>query len=143
MEIFSQDTAITVLALFKASARLEERFAAGLGAVHGLSLKDALLLMHVARAEGGRVSRIDLAKHLSVSPSTVTRTTQPLEKLGFVARESHERDARYAFVVLTKAGREAVANAEATFGRLAADVFRDRWTAGEIRTLGELLGRLA
>ncbi|MBS0537256.1 MAG: MarR family transcriptional regulator [Proteobacteria bacterium] len=143
METLSQNTAAAALNLFQAHARLEERFAAGLGAVHGLSLKDALLLMHVARAEGGRLSRIDLAKRLSVSPSTVTRTTAPLEKLGFVARESHERDARYAFVVLTDAGRTAVANAEATFGRLAADTFRDRWTAAEIEKLGALLGRLA
>ena len=131
------------LNLFQAHARLEERFAAGLGAVHGLSLKDTLLLMYVAHAEGGRLSRIELAKRLSVSPSTVTRTTAPLEKRGFVARESHAHDARYAFVVLTRAGRTAVANAEATFGRLSADVFRDRWTPAEIGTLSELLGRLA
>lgn len=143
METYAQNTATAALNLFQAHARLEERFAAGLGAVHGLSLKDTLLLLHVARAEGGRLSRIELAKRLSVSPSTVTRTTAPLEKLGFVARESHERDARYAFVVLTEAGRTAVANAEATFGRLAADTFRDRWTAAEIETLAALLGRLA
>src|SRR5882757_1171125 len=131
------------LRLFQAHARLEERFASGLGAVHGLSLKDTLLLMYVAHAEGGRLSRIELAKLLSVSPSTVTRTTTPLEKRGLLGRESHAHDARFAYVVLTKAGRRAVADAEATFERLAADIFRDRWKAAEIETLASLLGRLA
>jgi len=128
-----------VMNLFQAHARLEERFAAGLGAVHGLSLKDTLLLMYVAHAEGGRLSRIELAKRLSVSPSTVTRTTTPLEKRGFLGRESHEHDARFAYVVLTKAGRRAVADAEATLARLADEVFRDRWSAAEVKSLSSLL----
>jgi DNA-binding MarR family transcriptional regulator len=143
METSSEAAAIAALRLFQAGARLEEKFAAGLGAVHGLSLKDALLLMHVADAEGGRLSRIELAKLLAVSPSTVTRTTAPLEKRGFLGRESHAHDARFAYVVLTKAGQRAVAETEATFTRLAADVFHDRWTPAEIETLGSLLGRLA
>lgn len=143
METSSEFAAIATLRLFQAGARLEEKFAAGLGAVHGLSLKDALLLMHVADAEGGRLSRIELAKLLAVSPSTVTRTTAPLEKRGFLGRESHAHDARFAYVVLTKAGQRAVADAEATFTRLAADVFQDRWKSDEIETLGVLLGRLA
>jgi DNA-binding MarR family transcriptional regulator len=142
MEISSENAAIAVLRLFQASARLEERFAASLGAVHGLSLKDALLLMHVGDAEGGRLSRIELAKRLSVSPSTVTRTTAPLEKLGFLGRESHERDARFAYVVLTRAGERAVAEAEATFARLSEEVLGTGWKATDVSTLGALLGRL-
>jgi len=130
------------LRLFQAHARLEERFASGLGAVHGLSLKDTLLLMYVAHAEGGRLSRIELAKRLSVSPSTVTRTTAPLEKRGLLGREANQRDARYAYVVLTKAGRRAVADAEATMARLADDAFRDRWSAAEIKSLSSLLSWL-
>ncbi len=142
MEISSEAAAVASLRLFQASARLEEKFANALGSIHGLSLKDALLLMHVADAEGGRLSRIELAKLLSVSPSTVTRTTAPLEKRGLLGRESHAHDARFAYVVLTKAGQRAVAEAEATFERLAADIFRDRWTAAEGDTLATLLGRL-
>ena len=131
-----------VMRLLGAHARLDERFANGLGALHGLSLKETLLLMHVARADGGKLSRIDLARRLSVSPSTVTRTTAPLEKRGLLGRESNARDARYAYVVLTKAGRQAVADTQATLERMAADLFRDRWTAAEISSLAGLLGRL-
>jgi len=131
-----------ILRLFRAHASLEEQFSNGLGSIHGLSLKDTLLLMHVAHAEGGRLSRIELARRLSVSPSTVTRTTAPLEKLGLLGRESNDRDARYAYVVLTKAGRRAVADAEATLARLSANVFSERWSASEVKSLAALLGWL-
>ena len=143
METSFDTAALAALRLFQASARFEEKFNSALGSIHGLSLKDALLLRYVADAEGGRLSRIELAKLLSVSPSTVTRTTAPLEKRGLLGRESHAHDARFAYVVLTKAGKRAVADAEASFARLAADLFRDRWKPAEIETLGSLLGRLA
>ncbi len=131
-----------VLRLLGANARLEERFSGGLGALHGLALKEVLLLMHLEQAPRQRLSRIDLAKRLYVSPSTVTRMAAPLEKLKMVSREADPRDARLAYVVLTKAGLELVTNARATLEVMAADVFRDRWTKPEIATLAELLGRL-
>jgi DNA-binding MarR family transcriptional regulator len=131
-----------VLRLLGANARLEERFSNGLGSLHGFALKEVLLLMHLERAPRTRLSRIDLAKRLYVSPSTVTRMAAPLEKLGVVGREADARDARLAYVVLTKAGQELVTNAQVTLERMAADVFRDRWTKPEIAALADLLGRL-
>ncbi|MFO1114752.1 MAG: MarR family transcriptional regulator [Beijerinckiaceae bacterium] len=131
-----------VLHLLQAHARLEERFSGELGAVHGLSLKEILLLMHVARASRERLSRVDLAKRLSISPSTITRMTLPLEKLGLIGREADPRDARLAYVVLTEAGRRVVADATATLERMAGEVFHDRWSAQEIQRLAELLGRM-
>ena len=130
------------LNLLRANARLEERFAGELGSVHGLALREVLLLMHLERAPLHRLSRIDLAKRLHVSPSTVTRMTTPLEKLGCVGREADPRDARLAYVVLTEAGQRLVGEARATLERMAADLFRDRWTQSEIATLSDLVGRL-
>ena len=131
-----------VLSLLSANARLEERFSNGLGSLHGFALKEVLLLMHLERAPRRRLSRIDLAKRLYVSPSTVTRMAAPLEKLGVVGREADPRDARLAYVVLTKAGQELVTNARATLEVMTADIFRDRWTKSEIASLAGLLGRL-
>jgi len=128
--------------LLRATARLEERFAGELGSVHGLALKEVLLLMHLERAPLRRLSRIELAKRLHVSPSTVTRMTNPLEKLGCVGREADPRDARVAYVVLTEPGQRLVGDARTTLERMAADLFRDRWTTSEIATLADLLGRL-
>jgi DNA-binding MarR family transcriptional regulator len=65
----------------------------------------------------------------------------PLEKLGFVKREADPRDARVGYVVLTKAGRQRVAEARLTLERMAANIFRDRWSDAEIATLASLLGR--
>jgi DNA-binding MarR family transcriptional regulator len=65
-----------------------------------------------------------------------------MEKLGLVSRQSDSRDARLAFVVLTKTGRKRVAEARITFTKQAAYIFRDRWSAKEIDQLSQLLGRL-
>lgn len=128
--------------LLRANARIEEQFAGELGAVHGLALKEVLLLMHLESSTAGRLSRVDLARRLNTSASTVTRMTIPLEKSHFVGRESDPRDARLAYVVLTEAGREIVTNARTTLERKSVEVFRDRWTKTEIATLADFLGRM-
>ncbi len=130
-----------ILRLFRAQSFLEARLGPGLGSVHGLGLSELMLLMHLARAPLHRLRRVDLAAMLNSSQSTITRMALPLEKSGFVKRESDPRDARVAYVVLTKAGRTRVAEAEDTLRRMAADLFRDRWTEKDIATLGSLLGR--
>ncbi len=131
-----------VINLLRGCAHLEELFANELAAVHGLALKEVLLLMHLERAPRVRLSRVDLAKRLHVSPSTVTRMTIPLEKVGIVGRESNDRDARLAYVVLTDSGRKLVSAARATLERMSVEVFRDRWTKQEITSLADLLGRI-
>lgn len=131
-----------VIHLLRAHAGIAERFGRGLDPIHGLGLNEVLLLMHLDRAPLQRLSRVDLSRRLNTSPSTVTRMTAPLEKIGMVGRQSNPRDARLAYVVLTSAGRKAVANARTSLEHMAADVFRDRWTEEEIATLASLLGRL-
>ena len=138
----SNPSLASVLALLRSHARIEEQFGNGLGSIHGLALKELLLLMHLERAPKTRLSRIDLARRLHVSASTVTRMTLPLEKLGMVGRQSDARDARLAYVVLTPAGQRLVTDARATLERMAGDLFKDRWSKQEIATLAELLGRL-
>ncbi|MEO8560347.1 MAG: MarR family transcriptional regulator [Rhodospirillales bacterium] len=131
-----------VLHLLRARSRLAEKFTGPLGSVHGLALNEVLLLMHLERAPMQRLSRIDLAKRLSVSASTVTRMAAPLEKLRLVGREADARDARLSYVVLTKAGVRLVTDARQTLEQLSAEVFKDRWTETEIQQLGKLLARM-
>jgi len=131
-----------VVPLLRAHARIEQQFGNALGSIHGLALKELLLLMHLAAVPKVRLSRIELAQRLHVSASTVTRMAAPLEKLGMVGRQSDPRDARLAYVVLTSAGQRLTREARATFERLAEGLFRDRWGKTEIATLAELLGRL-
>lgn len=132
----------TVINLLRASALIQERFAGELGSVHGLALNEALLLMHLERAPLQRLTRVDLAKRLHASASTVTRMAAPMEKTGLVMRQPDPRDARLAYVALTKAGETLVGEVRKTLERRSADLFRDRWAETEIASLAKLLGRL-
>src|SRR6185503_4384105 len=120
----------------------EERFGNALGSIHGLALKELLLMMHLEGAPKARLSRIELARRLHVSASTVTRMAAPLEKLRMVGRQADPRDALLAYVVLTAAGQRLVKDARGSLERLADGLFQDRWTRQEIGTLADLLGRL-
>jgi DNA-binding MarR family transcriptional regulator len=131
-----------VVNLLRAQALLQERFAGELGSVHGLALNEALLLMHLEKAPLRRLTRVDLAKRLHASPSTVTRMAAPMEKTGLISRQSDPRDARLAYVVLTEAGLTLVGDVRKTIERRSAELFRDRWSDSEIASLAKMLGRL-
>src|SRR5882672_12969182 len=128
----SNSSRAAILRLLRAQAFVEARVDPGLGSVHGLALRELMLLMQLDQAPLNRLRRVDLAGRLNVSQSTVTRMALPLEKLGFVKREADPRDARVGYVVLTKAGRQRVADARVTLEGMAAKIFRDRWTGKEI-----------
>ncbi len=132
-----------VLRLLRVQAAIETRFSAGLGSVHGLGLTELLLLMNLDRAPLRRMRRVDLAAALAMSQSSVTRMVLPLEKIGLVARETDQRDARVGYVVLTDTGRERVTEAVATLDQMSEALFVDRWTGDEVQTLADLLGRLS
>ena len=132
----------TVLRILQSSQLIEARLAGDLSSVHGLSVNDVLLLMQLENAPLQKLPRVELAKRLNTSASTVTRMAAPMEKLVLVSRQSDARDARLAFVVLTETGATRVAEARATLAKQAAYVFRDRWDPEEIEQLSALLGRL-
>ena len=98
--------------------------------------------MQIERASLNRLSRVELARRMHISASTVTRMAAPLEKLGLVSRQSDNRDARLAFVVLTKAGLKKVKEARATFAKQATYLFQDRWSEAELEQFSILLHRL-
>lgn len=137
----SDSSLAAILRLMRAQSFVEARIDPGLGAIHGLALRELMFLMQLDQEPANRLRRVDLANRLNVSQSTVTRMALPLEKLGFVRREADPRDARVGYVVLTKAGHKRVSEARATLERQAAKIFVDRWTDKEIATLASLLGR--
>lgn len=98
--------------------------------------------MHLEQAPLHRLSRVELAKRMHISASTVTRMAAPLEKIGVVSRQADNRDARLAFVVLTASGLEKVKEARFTFAKQASYVFRDRWLDEDLEQLSSLLHRL-
>jgi DNA-binding MarR family transcriptional regulator len=109
--------------------------------LHGISLSDLALLRELRRADAGKLRRSELAQRLGITPSGVARQVAPLERMGLVGRESHERDARLALVVLTETGARIVDEALATAGAAADRAFEARWSAGEREQLAALLAR--
>ncbi len=131
-----------VLRLIRAQSHLQNRFAAELGGVHGLSVNELMVLMHLDQAAGGRLRRVDLADRLELNQSSVTRMLAPMEKVGWVARAEDPRDGRVGYVVLTAAGRRLAREAAKTLAHQATSLFGDLWTEREVETLASLLGRL-
>lgn len=138
----SQNT-IPALRLLQAADEFRARLAGELSAVHGLSVNEFLLLLHLDRTPAQRLPRVDLGKRMHVSASTITRMTAPMEKIGLLAREADARDARLSFVVLTKTGRDKLEEVLPTFAKRAGYLFEDRCTATELAQFSTLLKRIA
>jgi DNA-binding MarR family transcriptional regulator len=133
---------LATLRLLRSASLIEEKISGAISAVHGLSLKEAFLLMHLESETGQRLTRVELSRRLHMSASTVTRMTAPLEKIGLVARESDPRDARLAFVVLTDAGKTRIGEVRTTLGEQASRIFQDRWSEYDVSRLSDFLARL-
>ena len=131
------------LRLTRAYAVLTRRLDNKLSSVHGLSFSDFMVLHNLARADGGRLRRIDLAERMGLTASGVTRTLLPLEKIGLVGRESDPRDARVGYATLTPTGQElhgyALASAEAICQEATQAVPEDA-LAATVDLLGQLAG---
>ncbi|MFI2608970.1 MarR family winged helix-turn-helix transcriptional regulator [Kitasatospora sp. NPDC018619] len=133
----------TALRLVRAQTALVKRFDASLGGLHGVSLADFTMLLHLSQAPGGRMRRVDLAEALGLTASGVTRGLAPLERIGLVSRESAARDARVAYAALTATGRERLAEMLHTARQVAADHFAaERWSPEDLGRLSALLTRL-
>src|SRR3954451_5111490 len=109
--------------------------------LHGISLSDLGLLRELRATDDGKLRRSELAQRLGITPSGVARQVAPLERMGLVARESHERDARLALVVVTETGSSIVDKAVATGRAAGARAFAARWSTAERDQLGALLAR--
>jgi len=120
----STDTLTTEFALrmARAWAALSRRLDNALGSHHGISFADYQLLLHLQRAPGGRLRRVDLAEKLGLTASGVTRSLLPLEKIGLVGRQSDPRDARVGYAIVTPAGAELVENATVVVDNVSRNV---------------------
>lgn len=101
-----------VLVLLDVAARIERRLDNALSMARGISFSEYRILKALAGAERRGVMRVDLAEAVGLTASAVTRALRPLEKIGVVATEKHERDARCSLAKLTPAGLELLSDAE-------------------------------
>lgn len=102
------------LAVLRLNAELTRRLDRKLGALHGLSFVDFVVLTQLSRDTSGRMRRVDLADGLGLTQSAVTRILAPLEKIGLVSRHPDPNDARVGYAMLSKTGRNILQEARVT-----------------------------
>lgn len=128
--------------LLRAHASATRRFNAELVAAHGLTLNSYEVLLHLARADGKRLRRVDLAERVLLTPSGITRLLEGLERAGYVERASCASDARVTYAQLTDAGEAKLREAAETHVTGIREFFRERFSEHELAALGRMLERL-
>lgn len=106
-----------ILNIWGVNSVLSKKIDASLGAVHGIGFSEYMVLFHLHRSHGNVMRRIDLANSIGLTASGVTRIVSPMEKIGIVAKETNQRDARVSLVKLTDSGKEVYENATQTINQ--------------------------
>ncbi len=81
-------------------------------------------VLHILHEQDG-LTQSELASRLELTPATVTKMLQRLEKAGFVQRQTDAEDQRVSRVYLTEAGRAIQGDVAAALGQLAQESFSD------------------
>jgi DNA-binding MarR family transcriptional regulator len=128
--------------LMRAQAAARRELSAQLVDAHGLTINDFEALLHLARAEDGRLRRVDLAERLLLTQSGVTRLLDGLEEAGCVEKGSCASDARVTYAVLTDVGREKLEAASCDHFKAVEELFEAHLAKEDLAQLSGLLGRL-
>jgi DNA-binding MarR family transcriptional regulator len=130
------------ISFLRSHAAITRELSAQLQREHGLTLNDYEVLLHLSRAEGGRMRRVDLAESVLLTASGITRLLEGLERAGLVCKETCSSDARVVYAKLTDAGAETLRVAGVTHLRGVDELFLGRYSGSELAKLAELLSRL-
>ena len=94
--------------LVRVHAALVRELDAELDARHGLPLSSYEVLRSLSRVPGGRLRMAELAEHVLLSRSGMTRLIDRLEREGMVSRSTCDKDGRGCYAGLTDRGRATV-----------------------------------
>lgn len=103
------------------ASKLSKRVGNHLSA-HGISLTEYLVMHYLDNSPHKAVPRIELAEHVGMSASGVTRLIAPMEKNGIVEKEANPRDARQSLVRLSKTGQRLYKEASVSFGNITGSL---------------------
>jgi DNA-binding MarR family transcriptional regulator len=142
-QVFQERPSVTAWGgLLRAHSSLIRALNAELVQAHGLTINDYEVLLHLARAPDRRLRRVDLADHLLLTASGITRLLDGLERAGYVEKARCESDARVTYAVLTESGLAKLREAADTHVGGVREVFESRFSEPELATLADLLSRL-
>jgi len=130
------------VSFLRSHAAITRELSAQLQREHGLTISDYEVLLHLSRADGGMLRRVDLAERVVLSASGITRLLEGLERAGWVERASCKSDARVSYAKLTEKGRRKLREAAVTHVAGVDELFNDRYSESELATLAGLLARL-
>lgn len=128
--------------LIRGHASATRAMSAQLELDHGLTINDYEALLHLSRADEGRMRRVDLAGMLLLTPSGVTRLLDGLEKAGLVERGSCASDRRVTYAILTEDGASRLREASESHIAAVRRFFEARFSDEELDQLAGLLERL-
>jgi DNA-binding MarR family transcriptional regulator len=123
-------------------SRMTSRLDAELERDHGLSLSAYEVLMNLADAPEGRMRMSELAEHLLLSRSGITRLADRLVSRGLIERERCSDDGRGFNAQLTPQGRALVDAARVEHLAAVRRIFLSQLDADQIETLGVIWERL-
>lgn len=127
------------------TARLHRKFYHGIFRSFGLHRGQHRLFFHMSETEG--MTQTELADKMGITPATLTRMVQNLEKNGFLNRCPDPQDQRITRLVLTPRGREIRTEIKTRLREVDRIVYapfspEERETlAGMLRTVQEQLRR--
>ncbi len=130
------------VSFLRAHAAITRELSVQLQREHGLTLNDYEVLLHLSRADGRRLRRVDLADRVLLTASGITRLLDGLQQAGFVCKETCASDARVSYAKLTDEGLEKLRSASETHLLGIDELFLGRYSEEERATLAGLLSRL-
>jgi DNA-binding MarR family transcriptional regulator len=122
-------------------ARVAQALDAQMRSAHGLSVSSYEVLMFLADAPGRRMRMSEIAEHVLLSRSGLTRLVDRLCQLGYVSRCAAEDDGRGLFAELTEAGAATLEAARRTHRQGIRAFFLARLSPADQVALGELWTR--
>lgn len=128
-------------ALLKAHAALVKELDAELEVRHGLPLTSYEVLRSLRTAPDGKLRMAELAEHVLLSRSGMTRLIDRLEREGFVCRSTCDKDGRGCYAGLTAEGAAAVDRARNTHLAVVRSRFLSLYSPEELGDLASLLSR--
>lgn len=87
--------------------------------MHGISLSEYLVMHHLEHSPNKAVARIELAEHIGMSASGVTRLIAPMAKNHIIEKVANPRDARQSLVKLSEVGQRLYADARISFEQIS------------------------
>lgn len=90
--------------------------------VHGISMVEYLIMSYLYNSQSKAVSRIELADHVGMSASGITRLLAPMEKNHLVEKVINSRDARQSLVSLSETGTRVYSEATISFINISNDL---------------------